>query len=308
MGPGSLDLNLIPVLLALLEEKNVTRAGNRLKMQTPHVSEALAHLRRYYSDPLLARDGKEYALTPLARSLLPSVRETAALIGQAFTAGGYQPPAGPAEVTIGISENSAVLFEDGLLRRVLEEVAAGTRLELRQITPPSPADSGRQALEHDLLIAPVGPYQPGGQPEVIFRDRLVCVADPGNPRLRDGQLSAQDLKALPHAAVEDPHAAAYLVRAALGSAGITPSVALCTADWLTLLFMVAGTSMVAVVPERLARRCGGAAGVTIAEPPFGRAEITEAAWWHPDRAADPALAWLRAIVREIAADQPGAAR
>jgi hypothetical protein len=38
----------------------------------------------------------------------------------------------------------------------------------------------------------------------------------------------------------------------------------------------------------------------VAEPPFGRVELVEAAWWHPMRAADPALAWLHDILLQAA--------
>jgi hypothetical protein len=44
----------------------------------------------------------------------------------------------------------------------------------------------------------------------------------------------------------------------------------------------------------------GAARVAVAEPPFGRVELVEAAWWHPMRAADPALTWLHDVVTEVA--------
>jgi len=81
-------------------------------------------------------------------------------------------------------------------------------------------------------------------------------------------------------------------------------VVLITAGWLPLPFLVEGTDLVAAVPERLARRIGAAAGVTIIEPPFGIIELIEAAWWHPLYATDPALTWLRAIVTEIAASLP----
>jgi DNA-binding transcriptional LysR family regulator len=60
--------------------------------------------------------------------------------------------------------------------------------------------------------------------------------------------------------------------------------------------------MVAVVPELLARRLAATAGVTVTEPPFGTAEIAEAAWWHP-RHAGPAYGWLRKIIAEAAAAQ-----
>ena len=71
MALGGIDLNLLVILQALLEEGNVTRAGVRLGMPQPAVSNALARLRRHYKDELLLRTGNGYELTPLARSLLP---------------------------------------------------------------------------------------------------------------------------------------------------------------------------------------------------------------------------------------------
>ena len=69
-----------------------------------------------------------------------------------------------------------------------------------------------------------------------------------------------------------------------------------TGGWLPLPFLVAGTDLVAAVPERLARRVSGAAGVTVIEPPFGTVELIEAAWWHPLHAVDPSLTWLRGVI------------
>ena len=73
-----------------------------------------------------------------------------------------------------------------------------------------------------------------------------------------------------------------------------------TVGWLPLPFVVAGTDLVAIVPERLARRVAATAGIRVCEPPFGTAELIEAAWWHPTRSGDPALRWLRSIVAEVA--------
>ena len=69
-------------------------------------------------------------------------------------------------------------------------------------------------------------------------------------------------------------------------------------------FLIAGTDLVATIPERLARRVSGAAGVTLVEPPFGIIELVEAAWWHPLHATDLALTWLRGIVAEVTASLP----
>jgi DNA-binding transcriptional LysR family regulator len=91
---------------------------------------------------------------------------------------------------------------------------------------------------------------------------------------------------------------------ALQQRGINPNVVLTTGGWLPLPFLIAGTDLVAAVPERLARRTGAAAGVTVLEPPFGLIELVEAAWWHPLHATDLALTWLREIVADVAASLP----
>lgn len=66
MNLAKLDLNLVLALRALLEERNVTRAGARIGLSQPATSAALARLRRHFDDDLLARDGNRYVLTPWA--------------------------------------------------------------------------------------------------------------------------------------------------------------------------------------------------------------------------------------------------
>ena len=67
MNISALNLNLLPVLDALLAERNVSRAGARVGLSQPAVSNALAQLREYFGDPLLVRKGNAWC-RPSARS------------------------------------------------------------------------------------------------------------------------------------------------------------------------------------------------------------------------------------------------
>jgi DNA-binding transcriptional LysR family regulator len=293
---AGIDLNLLTVLGALLEHRNVTRAGERLRLSQPAMSGALARLRQHFDDELLVRSGRNYRLTPMASSLLPAVREALGQLERTLSVPtGFDPATSRRRFTVAISAQS-MLALSGVLRRV-GELAPGVHFDMWPITT-TLMETGNHLLAYDVLIGPEG-FRADGDPEVILRDRIVYVADPGNPWLRasaDGtwRLTAEDLAALPHAAARLPQAA--LVTAALGRIGVTPSVIATTGGWLPLPFLVAGTDMVAAAPERLARQVSGAAGVVVAEPPFGTVELAEAAWWHPLHTTDPALSWLRGII------------
>ena len=299
MALGGIDLNLLVVLQALLEEGNVTRAGVRLGMPQPAVSNALARLRRHYRDELLVRAGNGYELTPLARSLLPAVQESTRHIGRTFSPRqADQPPIGNRMFTISLSDYSMTVLGEPLLRRVHDR-APEARIQMR-LAAKDMAEGDRGLLGYDLLIAPPR-LAAEDQPEVIVRDRIVFVADSANPRLRHGRFTVEDLAALPHATVRLSDQGTDTAAAALLRRGVRPNVVLTTGGWLPLPFLISGTDMVAAIPLRLARRVSDAAGVSIVEPPFGPIEMVEAAWWHPLHATDPALTWLRGIVAEVAA-------
>ena len=299
MSVGGADLNLLLTLRVILEEENVTRAGARLGLSQPTMSIALGRLRRHYQDDLLVRDGRNHCLTPFARALLPSVTESLRLVDAAFGRDETFAPGESEQVfSLTLSDYAVTVLIEPLLRRVKEE-APTVGLKLSPI-PGDMHESDKGLREYDLLIAPVGFAFPG-ESEVIFRDRFVCIADPANPRLRDGRLSLEDIGALPHATATFGHSGLNAPDRVLEELGVRRRVQVQVRGLLPLPFVVAGTDLVALVPERLARRVAEAAGVVVVEPPFGNVELIEAAWWHPTRSGDPALAWLRSVLRETAA-------
>ena len=74
-GSHLFDLNLLVALDALLTERNVTRAGNRLNLSQSAMSGALARLRHHFRDELLVPVGRQMVLTPVAEGLVGPVRD-----------------------------------------------------------------------------------------------------------------------------------------------------------------------------------------------------------------------------------------
>src|SRR3954466_2264878 len=79
---GTLDLNRLRVLHAVLELRSVTRAAAALHVTPAAVSNALAQLRETFEDPLLVRDGRNMVLTPRAALLAPRLAEAMAAMAR----------------------------------------------------------------------------------------------------------------------------------------------------------------------------------------------------------------------------------
>jgi DNA-binding transcriptional LysR family regulator len=135
---------------------------------------------------------------------------------------------------------------------------------------------------------------------MVFSDRFVCIVSAGNPRLRDGRLTLEDLAELPHVATFG----GQLVTPAdqvLVEAGISPRIEVTVQGLLALPFAVSGTDLCAFVPERLLARCPSTLDLAVAQVPLDDPELAEAAHWHPSRQDDPSVRWLRAVLQEVSA-------
>jgi DNA-binding transcriptional LysR family regulator len=75
MESSSLDLNLLVALDALLDERSVGGAADRLHTSAPAMSRTLARLRRVLDDPVLVRAGRAMVPTPRALALQGPVRD-----------------------------------------------------------------------------------------------------------------------------------------------------------------------------------------------------------------------------------------
>jgi len=147
MALGGIDLNLLVILQALLEEGNVTRAGVVVGMPQPAMSHSLARLRRHFKDELLVRTGNGYDLTPLARSLLPQVRESTRLIGHVLVPAQRQALADDRTFAVSLCDYSMTVLGEPLLRRV-RDLSPGTSLQM-QLATPDLTDGGRDLLGCD---------------------------------------------------------------------------------------------------------------------------------------------------------------
>lgn len=294
MNLSSLDLNLVLALRALLEERNVTRAGRRIGLTQPAMSAALARLRRHFDDPLLSRTGSRYELTPLGAVLRDRAATACDVLERVFSSqADFDPATDTREFTLITSDYGATVF--GIpLARVLHEQAPGVQLTLRQTTPTLLENPGAALSTADGLLMPHGVLD--GYPAVeLFTDTWVCLVADDNPEVGDN-LTLDDLARLPWAVYQRAYDAP--VTRQLSMLGISPHVDVSVPSFHLLPSLVAGTRRVALAQQRLVDRTP-TPGVRASPCPFPAVPLQEAMWWHPAHTQDAGHIWLRRIVEEV---------
>ncbi|MFE0678544.1 LysR family transcriptional regulator [Streptomyces sp. NPDC058867] len=296
------DANLLLALHALLEERNLTHAGERMTMSQPAMSGALTRLRKHFDDELLIRTGRSFTLSPLAETIRPAVAEAVeaadALLGNHRD---FDAQASRRRFAVSMSEYAMTVLAEPLIRLVGER-APGCTVALNPLDV-RPDQFATQLLRCDLIVAPLG-FEFPGRVQPVFTDHFVCVVARDHPRLRDGALGLDDLGQIPHAVAEfAPTGKPRPHEVLLEAMGVTEhQVLVQVTSLLALPFAVTGTDMCTFIPSRLAQRCLATLDLAIARTPLGRSDITEAAHWHPRREKDPALVWLRNLLHDVAVE------
>jgi DNA-binding transcriptional LysR family regulator len=290
---ASRDLNLLIALQALLEEKNVTRAGERLGVGQSTMSGALARLRSHYGDELLVRVGRDFDLTPLARNLAVEVQVSVPLIERALGIGDeFTPATAVRRFVISASDYACLELHDAL--RCLHAIAPGISIDYSPV-PQLQADWLRDMRQSDFMVAPPD-IDAEGEGVPLFSDHYVCVLDTANPALDNGTLSWSAFSELPLAMPNLGASQRRPVERRLAELGYHHRPTVLTQGLVSVGSLVSGTHLVAIVPARLAARLVPLERVMSVQAPFGRVEYTESLWWHPARRADPGIRWLRQLL------------
>src|SRR3954462_2374242 len=129
---AGVDLNLLVALDALLTERSVTRAGQRLAITQSAMSGALGRLRGLFGDELLVRSGQAMRLTAFAESLHVPLREALAqLEGTIFSRSSFDPGGEQRTFTLSATGYTSPL----LLSRFQAELSAmRTQVRVRVVT------------------------------------------------------------------------------------------------------------------------------------------------------------------------------
>lgn len=285
-----LDLNLIVAFEALMSDRSVSRAAQRLNLSQPAMSNALARLRSYFGDELLIARNKRMYATPFAETLLPQVRQALETMeGVIATSRHFDPATTNRTVRIMTSDYIATSILFPIVTR-LAVTAPGVRIELLL---PSPRRI--ELLESggiDLLITLQEYVTPELPSERLFEDEYRLVGRAGHPALSDGTtLAAMLAYDHVHVAIGDERLPSF-GDAYLDRMGIQRRVAMIAPNFGMLPWLLQDTDWLALIQGRLAAQMARNFPLVAVAPPLPVPPLIEMAQYHVTRSNDPGLRWL----------------
>jgi DNA-binding transcriptional LysR family regulator len=293
-----LDLNLLPVIVALAEHRSVSAAARQLGMSQPAVSSALARLRASLGDPLFVRTARGMEATPRAMTMLAPARAALGIVDHEILASqGFDPATSDRKITLALSDIGEMVFLPKILARLQADAPGMT---VRSVTlPVSQLERGLELGEIDLAIG----YFPDLKGNNFFQQRLfshgfVCLLRTGHP-IKTHKLTARQFMALGHAVVNAEGRSQEVFERFLQKQGIRRRVVLNTPHFMSLPSIISASDLVATVPLAIGVWFSSTARVRMAKPPYPVPKFDLKQHWHRRVNNDPQSRWLRELVYSL---------
>ncbi|SPM39317.1 LysR family transcriptional regulator [Mycobacterium numidiamassiliense] len=291
---GGVDLNLLPALAALLEERHVSRAATRVGLSQPAMSRALQRLRRTFDDTLLVSGRDGYTLTPRAERIRRQLAVVLPELDTLFGAQDFDPVTAQESYRLALSDYSVSAFGAALARSFRAQSPRST-LAYQLLDDTAFEDLSTGAIDLLILGRPA-PAQFSSQ--LLFTDHFVCAVAADHKLARRRQLSVLDYLRYPHIRIDIERGGQHLIERTLGS---TRNVVISTPFHALAPEMLIGTDLVLTFPARLATKFADAPDISIIEAPSQLPLLPFYSVWHPRLDNDPSRRWLREVAHAIAA-------
>ncbi|WP_416468353.1 LysR family transcriptional regulator [Pseudomonas sp. LFS044] len=289
-----LDLNLLRALDALLDERSVTRAADRLALTQPAVTGMLNRLRESFNDPLFVRAQRGIVPTLRAEQLALPIKQLLADVAGMLQPQAFDPQT--AELTIKLASTDYALRAIVVpFLSALRERASNIRISVLPIDDQT-LQLQLERGDVDLALVANGAAAPDLYVKPLFDESYVCVMRADHPDSKSSQISLTRFCALDHVLVSPSGGGFHGVTdEALRKIGKSRRVTVSVTSFLVLPEILMASDLIAVVPRRLAIRTPG---LTIVEPPVKIPGFCKMVAWHERTHRDAGHRWIRTLMLE----------
>ncbi|MBB5576680.1 LysR substrate-binding domain-containing protein [Rhizobium paranaense] len=292
------DLNLLPVFLALMEERSVTRAAARLGITQPALSNSLNRLRETLRDPLFIRERYGIKPTQLAEEIAPTIEAALAQLDDlVFNQQEFRPAEAERLFTIAPNSYAELVLMPALAARMLE-LAPGIKLRMTPFGNDL-AETGIVSGTTAMVLGRIVDPPDNLVVQHLMDDGLACVVRRNHPEIGD-HISREQFESLKHVNVLPPGRLRAGLFQALGQQNLKREVAVSVTHFLAVPEMLVVTDYCATLPRLICRSLERDPRLKVLPPPVDLGTFPVQMAWHLRYRHDPAHRWLRSMIGELA--------
>lgn len=299
MNLSKINLNLLVALDALLTERNVTRAGNKLFITQSAMSNILKQLRELFQDDLLLQTGRTMTITRRGLELQPKIKEFLIQAEVIFNPKKFVPANSKRLFTLGMEEYAAVVLLP-LLYRYLSKHAPGIQLNVKHV-PLFHEKAMLDSQEIELFVGLLHKVNEmkGMSHDVLFRERFVCIGNAKNSLLKSKLTLKKYLSAKHLAFHPEEDTTITNVDHVLANLGYQRSIAMRLSRIVPGLYTISQSDIIATVPEGIAKEAKRLFNLVIQDCPVAIPEAAFVQLWHPWTHLDSSCQWLRNVILQL---------
>jgi DNA-binding transcriptional LysR family regulator len=293
---GAIDLNLLVVFDAIMRDRSVTRAGQRLGLSQPAMSHALTRLRHMLKDELFVRSPSGMIPTPWAEQLATPIRIALDGLQQSLEPVQFDPSKATTTFRIAVDNYAAIVLVAPIATHVAS-IAPGVTLDFR----PSGTLNVPDLLDRSELHLAIGP--PGVHGERfslrrLLQDQFVVVFRKDHPAANARELSSEQLAALSRLEISSAQFGADPAEDSTKPKRVH-SAAL-RAPFLSAAQILSTSDLVSMLPLNVAKNMIRSHNLVFRRLPRSPKPIEATMMWLRRLDNQPAHAWLRDVVNHVA--------
>jgi len=301
MNLRSVDLNLLVLFDAVIAERHVTRAAERLHMSQPAASGGLRKLRAIFKDQLLVRTPTGMEPTPRALEIWGQVAHVVREMQRIFdTPASFDPATSRRQVSVRMSDMLAFLLLPRLAA-LFEHRAPGITFGVVNLSPSETVTALLdERIDYAVSTDVVHPKAIGS--EVLFTDQLVCMVRKG--ACGEREMTLEHFLALSHLKIASHPADQRFIDHWLAKRGVERRIAGNLPYWLVAPDVLAETGHALVVPATIARHLADER-LAVHEIPFAARTVEWRLYWNRRNEQTASHAWIQQQFHEAARYVPG---
>jgi DNA-binding transcriptional LysR family regulator len=295
MNLGAIDLNLLVVFDAVMQERSVTRAGDKVGLSQPAMSHALNRLRHMLKDQLFVRAPEGMVPTPRAEQLAEPLRRALNDMQLALEPETFAPNEAHRRFAIAVNNYAAVVLTPAVIAAIAD-AAPFVQLDIR----PSGTLNVLDLIDRGELDLAIGYFEAPGERfklSTLLEDRFVVAMRRDHPTARQ-KFSATAFAALLHLEISSSGEDTRFIDRWLESQKLSRRIAH-SAPYLSAAHVLARSNMVATLSLRIAKAFGRSDELHIGELPCKSPQVELVMLWHRRLDNQPAHRWLRTTIEKV---------